>query len=403
MRGFAQQFLAYEAAAQNGTEPNRPAVFCVFEALRRPLSVIAGASGFRVLLGRALTRATAQVPTLSAVQVKPDDSLEPLSNLSNNGDPEASIVLLAQLLGLLAAFIGEGVLLRILLDLWPDLTARLIETTPFHQQTIAINQALVIGSVRQHELTEAATEALQRSNEELRRANGDLEQFAYFASHDLQEPLRAVTSCTQLLAAKLSGLLDEEAEHLIEEIVEGNRRMRALIKDLLAYARSGVEQQGTVPVDCGEALGGALANLKSSLEETHAAITCDPLPWVNANLPELTQLFQNLIGNALKYRKADCPPNIHIAAEARGDEWVVSVRDNGIGFDPQYAGQIFGVFKRLHNRQYPGTGIGLAICKRIVERHRGTIWAIGEAGKGATFFFAMPRAAGEAARAVGRT
>jgi light-regulated signal transduction histidine kinase (bacteriophytochrome) len=122
---------------------------------------------------------------------------------------------------------------------------------------------------------------------------------------------------------------------------------------------------------------------------------------VNANLPELTQLFQNLIGNALKYRNPDCPPKIHIMAESHGDEWVVSVRDNGIGFDPQYAERIFGVFKRLHNRQYPGTGIGLAICKRIVERHCGTIWASGETGKGATFFFTMPRAAGEAASAVG--
>jgi PAS domain S-box-containing protein len=294
--------------------------------------------------------------------------------------------------------------------MWPVLAAdggiagiiiQVTETTAFHQLTTAINQALIIGSVRQHELTEAAAEALQRSNEELRRANQDLEQFVYAASHDLQEPLRNVTCCTQLLVRKFNAHLDAEAEQFVEHIVEGNSRMSALIKDLLVYARVGAEQQARGPVECGKAVAAALANLQGSLEETHAAITCDPLPSVSANLPELTQLFQNLIGNALKYRKPDRPPNIHIKAESHGDEWVVSVRDNGIGFDPQYAERIFGVFKRLHNREYPGTGIGLAICKRIVERHCGAIWASGEAGKGATFFFTMPRAAGEAARAVG--
>jgi light-regulated signal transduction histidine kinase (bacteriophytochrome) len=289
--------------------------------------------------------------------------------------------------------------------MWPVLVAdgriagiiiQVTETTAFHQLTTAINQALMIGSVRQHELTEAAAEALQRSNEELRRANQDLEEFVYAASHDLQEPLRNVTCCIQLLVRKFNAHLDPEAEEFIEHIVEGNSRMSALIKDLLAYARVGAEQQARGPVECGKAVAGALANLKGSLEETHSAITCDPLPWVNANLPELTQLFQNLIGNALKYRKPDCLPNIHIMAESHGDEWVVSVRDNGIGFDPQYAERIFRVFQRLHNKQYPGTGIGLAICKRIVERHCGTIWASSEAGKGATFFFTMPRVAGEA-------
>ncbi len=134
----------------------------------------------------------------------------------------------------------------------------------------------------------------------------------------------------------------------------------------------------------------ALANLKVGIEEAHAEITSGPLPWVNADLTQLAQVFQNLIGNALKYRNPGCAPKIHIAAESRGNEQVLSVRDNGIGFRPQYAEQIFGIFKRLHREEYPGTGIGLAICKRIVERHRGSIWASGEEGRGATFFFTMP-------------
>jgi two-component system, chemotaxis family, sensor kinase Cph1 len=145
----------------------------------------------------------------------------------------------------------------------------------------------------------------------------------------------------------------------------------------------------------------ALANLEGSIEETHAEITSDPLRSVNADLPQLTQVFQNLIGNALKYRNPERRPDIHIAAESREDEWVISVRDNGIGFETRYAEQIFGLFKRLHSEKYPGTGIGLAICKRIVERHRGSIWATSEAGKGATFFFTLPKKTGTAGMATG--
>jgi light-regulated signal transduction histidine kinase (bacteriophytochrome) len=196
--------------------------------------------------------------------------------------------------------------------------------------------------------------------------------------------------------------MDPEAEQFMKDIVEANSRMSALIKDMLSYARLADEPQpGTVPVECGRAVEEALANLKNGIEETHAVVTSDPLPAVHADLPQLTRVFQNLIGNALKYSKPDCAPHIHIAAESHGIEWMVSVRDDGIGFDPRYAEQIFGIFKRLHRAQYPGTGIGLALCKRIVERNRGRIWATGEPGKGATFFFTMPGKPADAARAGG--
>jgi light-regulated signal transduction histidine kinase (bacteriophytochrome) len=207
---------------------------------------------------------------------------------------------------------------------------------------------------------------------------------------NLQEPLRTVSLYTQLLARKLGADIDAETEKFIEYIIDGSARMRTLIKDLLAYGEIGAEGlQNVAPVDCGEALEGALANLRGAIEETHATIASDALPMANANLPQLTQVFENLIGNALKYVKPDGSPHIRISAALQGDEWIISVRDNGIGFDPQYAEKIFGVFERLHRKQYPGTGIGLAICKRIVERYGGHIWATGEEGKGAGFFFTL--------------
>jgi signal transduction histidine kinase len=286
------------------------------------------------------------------------------------------------------------------------------ESTPFLREVTAMNQALILGSVRQHELTATAedmnaqlhVEITERKHaeEELQRANDDLRQFAHAASHDLQEPLCAVTLYSRLLARKLRAHLDAEAEDFLQHIVEGNTRMIALINDLLAYAQAGDErQQGTGPVECAKAVKEALANLEGSIEETHAEITSDPLPSVNADLPQLTQVFQNLIGNAFKDRNPERRPDIHIAAESREDEWAISVRDNGIGFETQYAEQIFGLFKRLHSEKYPGTGIGLAICKRIVERHRGSIWATSEAGKGATFFFTLPKKTGTAGMATG--
>ncbi len=264
------------------------------------------------------------------------------------------------------------------------------------EHVVAMNEALLIGSVRQHQLIEVAERLnahLKTEMIERRRAEEEMRQFAYAASHDLQEPLRTVTSFTQLLAKKLRPHFDPEAEQFVQYIVEGNSRMLTLIKDLLAYAQAGEERsQDAKLIPCGKAVEQALAALKGSIEEACAEITvADSLPSVNADLGLLTQVFQNLIGNALKYRKRNCAPKIHIAAEARGDEQVLSVRDNGIGFLPKYSEQIFGIFKRLHGMtEYPGTGIGLAICKRIVERQGGRIWATGEDGIGATFYFTIP-------------
>lgn len=278
------------------------------------------------------------------------------------------------------------------------------ESSAAHQRTAAMNQALIISSLRQQELTEKA-EALnvrlhaevvdrKRAEEELRRANEDLERFTYAAGHDLQEPLRTVTAYTQLLARRLGATLDCDAEMLVSQILKGSSRMSALIKDLLAYARLGTgEGLGTAPVDCGEVVRAAIVNLEDSISEAHAAITLDePLPWVTGSSPVLIQLFQNLIGNALKYRRADTPPQIHISADHHDGGCTISVRDNGIGFNPDYGEQIFGIFKRLHGTADPGTGIGLAICKRIVELHGGRIWATGEEGRGATFFFSLNEA-----------
>lgn len=278
------------------------------------------------------------------------------------------------------------------------------ESSAAHQRTAAMNQALIISSLRQHELTDKA-EALnvqllaevvdrKRAEQELQRANEELERFTYAASHDLQEPLRTITAYTQLLARRLGGTLDSDAEMFVSQILKGSSRMSALIADLLAYARVGSgERVSTAPVDCGEALNAALVNLEASISESHAAITVDePLPWVAGSSPALIQLFQNLIGNAVKYRRADAAPEIHISADRSHGECIIAVRDSGIGFKPEYGEQIFGVFKRLHGTQYPGTGIGLAICKRIVELHGGRIWATGDEGRGATFFFSLPEA-----------
>jgi signal transduction histidine kinase len=297
--------------------------------------------------------------------------------------------------------------------MWPAVTpdgeilgivVQVTESTAAHQRAAAMNQALIISSLRQHGLTEEAgalnvqlhAEVVdrKRAEEELRRANEDLERFSYAASHDLQEPLRTITAYTQLLARRLGPTLDDEAEMLVSQILEGSTRMSALIKDLLAYARLGTgEGPGTAPVDCGEVVKAAISNLEGSISEAHAAVTMDePLPWVAGSSPALIQLFQNLIGNALKYRRADVPPEIHIAADHHNGECTISVRDNGIGFKQEYGEQIFGVFKRLHGSAYPGTGIGLAICKRIVELHGGRIWTTSEEGRGAIFYFTLHEA-----------
>ncbi len=225
--------------------------------------------------------------------------------------------------------------------------------------------------------------------EELQRSNSELEQFAYIASHDLQEPLRMVGSYTSLLERRYKGKLDADADEFIGFAMEGVTRMRSLINDLLTYSRVGKEEKASAPTDSRAALDRALANLQVTIAERGAVVVMGNLPMVMGNGPQLTQVFQNLIGNGLKFCK-EGRPEIKVSVERQGADWVFSVGDNGIGIDPQYADRIFLIFQRLHKRdEYEGTGIGLAICKKIVERHGGRIWVESEPGKGATFRFTL--------------
>jgi PAS domain S-box-containing protein len=241
-----------------------------------------------------------------------------------------------------------------------------------------------------------AEDALARQAEELARSNADLEQFAYVASHDLQEPLRMVASYTQLLARRYRDRLDEDAHEFIGYAVEGVTRMQALINDLLAYSRVGTGSGEARAVELEAVLGRVLRSLEAAVEEAGARVTHDPLPTVRGDEGQLGQLLQNLVGNAIKFRRPDAAPHVHLSA-ARGDgEWEIAVRDNGIGIEAEFADRIFVIFQRLQPRgEYPGTGIGLAICKKIVERHGGRIWVEGTPGVGTTFRFTLPDGRGE--------
>ncbi|WP_053175291.1 sensor histidine kinase [Nonomuraea sp. SBT364] len=229
--------------------------------------------------------------------------------------------------------------------------------------------------------------------EELRRSNGELEQFAYVASHDLQEPLRKVASFTQMLEQRYGDQLDERAKQYIHYSVDGAKRMQLLINDLLDFSRVGRVTSGRTVVETRPALDAALVNLSGAIEDVEATVTADELPKVVGNRVQLTQLFQNLIENAVKFR-TELPPRVHIGATRKGDLWEFSCTDNGIGVEPKYADRIFLIFQRLHPRDvYPGTGIGLALCRKIVEYHGGQLWLDGDAeGPGTTFRWTLPAA-----------
>ncbi|OGA70257.1 MAG: hypothetical protein A3G81_27010 [Betaproteobacteria bacterium RIFCSPLOWO2_12_FULL_65_14] len=242
-----------------------------------------------------------------------------------------------------------------------------------------------------------AEAALREAHEELKRSNSELEQFAYVASHDLQEPLRMVSSYTQLLGRRYGERFDPDAKEFMAYIVDGAARMKQLIEDLLAYSRVGTKGKDFKPVEVEKALRRAITNLKAAIDESGAAVTHDPLPTLHADEVQLAQLFQNLMGNALKFRSASVP-RIHVSAADLGDAHEFTVRDNGIGIEPQYFERIFMVFQRLHNKgEYPGTGIGLAICKKVVERHGGQIRVESKPGEGSAFTFTLPKQHKEAA------
>jgi signal transduction histidine kinase len=224
---------------------------------------------------------------------------------------------------------------------------------------------------------------------ELSRSNDELRQFAYIASHDLQEPLRTVASYTQLLEKRYRSQLEGDALDFMGYIVEGVHRMHALLGDMLNYSRaSEKEQELRTPVDTAFVLEGAVRNLEAAIRDSGAKITSENLPVVYGDRAQLVQVMQNLIGNAIKYRSSE-PPRIFVSGEPEGRFWRVSVRDNGIGIDPQYSERVFGIFKRLHGKEVPGTGMGLAICKKIIERHGGRIWVESEPGKGSSFHFTI--------------
>ena len=233
--------------------------------------------------------------------------------------------------------------------------------------------------------------ALKKKTEALARSNRELEEFAYVASHDLQEPLRMVTSYVQLLARRYKGKLDSNADDFIGFTLDGATRMHTLINGLLAYSRVGTQSKPFEPANCETILQQSLDNLKMTVEETGAVVTHDPLPTVMADSLQLGQLFQNLMGNAIKFHGEE-PPRVHVSVRSDGNQWIFSVRDNGIGIAPEFTERIFLIFQRLHGKEkYPGTGIGLAVCKKIVECHGGRIWVESEVGKGATFYFTLPR------------
>jgi light-regulated signal transduction histidine kinase (bacteriophytochrome) len=232
---------------------------------------------------------------------------------------------------------------------------------------------------------------LKRVEEELRRVNQDLEQFAYTATHDLQEPLRGVKIYSELLAKRYGTNLDGQALQFLDFVRGGASRMEMLLGDLLAYTQLGKLDTPVERTDAAACLRATLDNLAGAIAETGATITSDPLPHVHVYSIHLQQLFQNLIGNAIKYRHAARRPVIHIRAEPQSGAWQFSVEDNGIGIEPEYKERIFGLFKRLHTGdQYAGTGIGLAICQRIVERYQGRIWVESQPGEGSTFRFILP-------------
>jgi light-regulated signal transduction histidine kinase (bacteriophytochrome) len=238
----------------------------------------------------------------------------------------------------------------------------------------------------------SAEQALREKTDALGRSNAELEQFAYVASHDLQEPLRMVSSYMQLFEKRFAGEVDPQAQKYINYAVEGAKRMQALIGGLLEFSRIGRIDEPFERVDTGAALDQALLSLRSAIEETRAVITRDPLPTVTGNAGRLAQVFQNLVGNAIKFRRPDGSPSIHVAAVPRGTEWLFAVKDDGIGIEPQYVERIFVIFQRLHTRaEYPGTGIGLSVCKKVIERHGGRIWVESQPGAGATFIFTLPR------------
>lgn len=294
----------------------------------------------------------------------------------------AALVLMAarRLITFFDALLGDGAT--------PDLATELV--------ALLISAAMLGGVAAIRPVFQDLRERQQRLQEtmtELRRSNAEFQEFAHVVSHDLQEPLRMVISYLQLLDRRAGPRLDDSEREFLTYAVNGGKRMSTLIHDLLDYSRVGSQTQGFAPVATGDAVKEALANLRMAAAEVGAEITCGDLPVVLGDHAQLVRLFQNLIGNAVKYRAPQRAPRIHVAAERQAGRWLFSVRDNGIGIDPKDAERIFVIFQRLHGRdEYDGTGIGLAVARRIVERHGGRIWVESQPGDGSVFCFTLASA-----------
>ena len=260
---------------------------------------------------------------------------------------------------------------------------------------VSTQAAIAIDNARLYRAAELARVQAQSASRDLERSNTDLERFAFVASHDLQEPLRMVTSFSQLLARRYKGQLDKQGDEYLEYIQTGTRRMAALIEDLLSYSQIVHSTEKGVPVDCSVVLDKVLESCRVTIEESEAIVTRDPLPTVEGDEGQISQLFHNLLTNALKYRKREVAPEVHVSARRTADEWIFSFRDNGIGIAKENLEQIFVIFKRLHKKtEYPGTGIGLALCQRIIEGRAGRIWVESTPGAGSTFYFTWPDSEG---------
>jgi light-regulated signal transduction histidine kinase (bacteriophytochrome) len=260
---------------------------------------------------------------------------------------------------------------------------------PFDPVLLRTRLAAALERSRLRAVERERTRALEVALGQLQEVNEDLQQFAYAASHDLQSPIRTVTAMSQLLARRYKGALDQSADELIENITSAMTRMSDLVQDLLTYSKLSGGEEGLERFPLSAAMDLALANLGELVRATVARIEGDSLPLVVGRRTHFVQLFQNLIGNAIKYRSSE-PPVVRITVDYGSNECVIRVRDNGVGFDPEYAKQIFEPFKRLHGHEYPGSGIGLAICARIVRQYGGRIWAESQPGKGSVFSFSIP-------------
>jgi light-regulated signal transduction histidine kinase (bacteriophytochrome) len=296
---------------------------------------------------------------------------------------------------LIVVFGFETLIMFILPLLLPNVNKVLVNLADSLLLTLLLSPVLYFLLAREKRARGRAEQALMEQSRELARSNAELEQFAYVASHDLREPLRMTHVYLQLLARRCQGKLDAEAEEFIGFAVDGAARMQRLIGDLLDYSRVGSRGMELSPMESGAALAQALDNLKLAVAESGAGVTQGPLPSVVADESQLVRLFQNLVGNALKFHGREAP-RVHVGAELRKGEWLFSVHDNGIGIAPEHLERIFLIFSRVNGRdEYPGTGIGLAVCKKVVERHGGRIWVESKPGSGATFFFTIPERRGQ--------